>query len=60
MKRVLLTMIAILLQFHPTRIIAPVLFGGVIAILAFTARQGNHRADIFLFGCHFVSRSQQI
>ncbi len=59
-KRVLLAVRTIFLKFHPSRIVAAILFGGVIAILALIAGQCNHRADIFLFGCHFISRSLQL
>jgi hypothetical protein len=43
---------AIFLKFNPARIVAAVFFGRVIPFLAITARQGYHRAYIFLL-CHF-------
>jgi hypothetical protein len=42
---------AILLQFHPTGIVAPIFLGRVIALFALGARQGYYRANIFL-GSH--------
>ena len=44
---------AVLLQFHASWVIAAVFLGGVVALFAFRAGQGDYGADIFLFGCHF-------
>jgi hypothetical protein len=38
----------IFLQFHPTRIIAPIFFSNVIAFFAHRTRQNNMGADRFL------------
>jgi len=38
-----------LLEFKPIRIIAAILFGGVISILAIAALKRNNRANVFLF-----------
>ena len=59
MKCVLLAARTILLNLHPSRIVAAILFGGVIPFLAFIARQGNYRADIFLFRSHLILCSLQ-
>ena len=40
-----------LIEFHPLRIITPVLHGGVIALTAFRARHGDNDA-VSLFLCH--------
>ena len=45
----------VLLEFQTIRIVAAILLGGVIAFLAVTTLQGDHRANIFLLGCHFTS-----
>ena len=51
MQRMLSAARAIFIQFHTSRIITPVLLGGVIALFTLRASQGNYRADIFL-RCH--------
>jgi hypothetical protein len=45
----------VLLQFHPSRIVATILFGGVIPVFAIIASQSNYRANIFLFRSHTFS-----
>jgi hypothetical protein len=45
----------ILVEFHPIGIIAAILLGGVIALLAVIALQRNYRADIFLLGSHLAN-----
>jgi hypothetical protein len=44
----------ILVEFQPVGIVATILLGDVIALLAFIALQRNYRADIFLFGSHLT------
>ena len=49
---VLLAASAVLLEFQPVRIVAAILFGGVISLFAITALERDHRANIFLFRSH--------
>ena len=48
MQRVLAAAAAVFLQFHSAGIITTILLSRVIALLAFSASEGNHGADIFL------------
>ncbi len=41
-----------LVDFHPIRIVATILLGGVISLLAIITLKGNDRANIFLLGSH--------
>jgi hypothetical protein len=43
---------AIFLDFHSARIVAAILFGGVVSLLAVIARKSDYRANIFLFRGH--------
>jgi hypothetical protein len=52
MQRVFAAARAVLVEFHPVRIVAAILFRDVIAFLAIVARQRDHRADVFLFRSH--------
>jgi len=45
----LVTPLAILVNFHSTRIVAAILLGGIVSLLAVIASKGDHRANIFLF-----------
>ena len=47
MQHVLAATRAELLELKPVRIVTAVLLRGVVAILAFRARQRNHRANVF-------------
>lgn len=51
-KRMLPAVRAELVKLKPARVITPVLLGRVVPALAFAACQRNHRADVFLLGCH--------
>ena len=53
MQRVLAAAAAVFLQFHSAGIITTILLSRVIALLAFSASEGNHGADIFFLRCHF-------
>jgi hypothetical protein len=55
MHGVFLASLAIFLDFHAAGIIAAILFGGVISLLAVIARKGDYRANIFLFRGHAYS-----
>ena len=44
--------LAVFLDFHSARIVAAILLGGVISLLAIIARKGDNRANIFLFRGH--------
>src|SRR5438445_30318 len=48
---VLATIRAELLQVEPVRVVAPVLLGDVVAVLAYLTRQGDLRS--YVGGCHF-------
>src|SRR5262245_10629994 len=52
MQGVFLAATAVFLEFQPVRVVATILLGGVITLLAFDASEVNHLADIFL--CHVV------
>jgi hypothetical protein len=52
---VLFAAVTVFFQFHPIRIVAAILFGGVIAFLAIVALQSDHRTDVFLLGSHFTT-----
>jgi hypothetical protein len=41
-----------LAELEPIRIVAAILFGGVISLFAITALERDHRANIFLFRSH--------
>jgi len=45
----LVTPLAILVNFHSTGIVAAILLGGIVSLLAVIASKGDHRANIFLF-----------
>jgi hypothetical protein len=55
MYRVLLATRAVLLEFQPIGIVAAILFGGVISLLAIIALQGDYRANVFLLGSHVTT-----
>jgi hypothetical protein len=55
MHRVFAAARAVLFELHPIGIVAAILFGGVISLLAIIALQRDHRADIFLLGSHFTT-----
>jgi len=45
----------VLINFHPSRIIAPILLRGVILLLALSASQRNHHPYCLCFLCHCAS-----
>jgi hypothetical protein len=49
-----LAALAVLIELHPIGIVAAILFGGVVPLFAVIALKRNDRADIFLFGSHFL------
>jgi predicted membrane protein len=51
--RVLAAPRTILVEFQPVWIVAAILLGDVIALLALVALQRNYRTDIFLLRSHF-------
>ena len=55
MQRVLVASLAVFHNFHTARIIAAILLGGVISLLAIIACKGDDRADVFLFRGHTFS-----
>jgi hypothetical protein len=55
MRGVFLAALAVLLNFHPARIVTAILFGRVISLFAIVACKGDHWADIFLFRGHAFS-----
>jgi len=52
---VLLAARAILVKLQPIRIIAAILFGGVVPLFAVTALKCNDRADVFLLRSHLAT-----
>ena len=52
MKSMLLAARAILVEFHPVRIVAAIFLRNIIAFFAIVACQDQNRADIFLLGSH--------
>jgi hypothetical protein len=52
--------LAVFIHFHATWIVAAVFLGSVIAFLALTACECDHRSYIFLLGSHNISCSQTI
>src|SRR5512143_2183588 len=53
-KRVLSTMRTVLLELQPVRIVATILLGRVVPILAIAALQRDHRTNVFLLGSHLT------
>jgi len=54
MQSVLSATRTILLQFQTPGIIAAIFLRGIVPLFAINAREGNHRANIFLFRCHML------
>ena len=57
MQCVLAAAAAVFLQFHSAGVITTILLSRVIALLAFSAGERDHGADIFLLRCHDFSLS---
>ncbi len=52
MHRVLFASRAKLAELEPIWIVATILLGGVISLLAITTLKSDHRANVFLLGSH--------
>jgi hypothetical protein len=52
MQGVLVASLAVFLNFHSAGIVAAILLGGVVSLLAVIARKSDYRANIFLFRGH--------